>query len=138
LSIFFVTPQVARSAWFRQAAISISSIVPFEIPGFKGGVPANDVASQPGRSVSLDVSPDFIAAMDSYEAFFDSYIEFMESYDVSNMGMLAKYTDFMAQYVDTMAKMERIDEDELSDADAAYYALVMTRISTKLAGIGPQ
>ena len=38
----------------------------------------------------------------------------------------------MQQYVETMGELEDIDEDELSDEEALYYAEVMLRINQKL------
>ena len=80
------------------------------------------------------VSPEFKASMDSYEAFFDEYIDFMKamSEDPSNMTMLLRYTAMMAQYSETMEKLDAIDESKLSPADDAYYIEVMARIEVKL------
>lgn len=64
--------------------------------------------------------------MDSYEDFFDEYVAFMEKYSESDdtASMLADYSSYMAQYAETMEKMESIDEDELTTAEAAYYTKV--------------
>lgn len=83
---------------------------------------------------SSGISPEFQEAMDSYEAFFDEYIEFMKTYSTSDdvTGMLSDYADYMAQYTETMEKLEAINEDQLSAEEALYYAEVTTRISQKL------
>ena len=80
------------------------------------------------------VTPEFKAAMDSYEAFFDEYCAFMKSMseDPTDFNFLLQYADMMARYADTMEKLDEIDEDELSPADAAYYIEVMARIELKL------
>lgn len=83
-------------------------------------------------SSSGGVTPSFKKAMDQYEKFFDKYVEFMNEYKNGN-GDLTEYAEFMAEYSETMSKLEEIDEDTLSDADAAYYLEVMTRINQKLA-----
>ena len=72
--------------------------------------------------------------MDSYEEFFDEYYEFMKKYTNSDdaTSMLTDYADYMAKYAETMEKMEAINQDELSTAEAAYYAEVSSRISQKL------
>ena len=86
---------------------------------------------------SEGVSAEFKAAMDSYEAFFIKYVDFMKKYKESNndVGMLIDYTSMMAQYVDTISKMEAIDDSNLSTADAAYHLKVTARIYKKLAEI---
>lgn len=81
------------------------------------------------------VTPDFKEAMDEYERFFDRYAEFMESYSNGSGGSLAEYAEFMAQYSETMSKLEDIDEDSLSPADEAYYLEVMARINKRLAEV---
>ena len=86
---------------------------------------------------SDSVTPDFKEEMDSYEEFFDEYVEFMKKYAESDnpVGLMADYTEFMSKYTDTMKKLEDIDENELSEADASYYIEVMGRINSKLAEV---
>lgn len=83
------------------------------------------------------IRPEFKEAMDSYEKFFDEYCTFMKKYKESNdaSSMLADYTKYMAQYADTMAKLDAIDEKELSTEEAVYYAEVSARITSKLAEV---
>ena len=45
------------------------------------------------------------------------------------------YLAYMAKYVDVMQKLDEIDEEKLSDADALYYAEVQLRISQKLLAV---
>ncbi len=82
----------------------------------------------------IGVSASFKETMDSYEAFMDEYVEFMEKYSKSDdvIGMLGEYTEFMSKYSDYMSKIQAIDQDELSVADAAYYLEVTTRVTQKL------
>ena len=86
------------------------------------------------KNNSTQVSADFKATMDSYEAFFDEYIDFMKKYSESDdvTALLADYTDYMTKYADYMQKLGEIDEESLSDADLAYYLEVQTRINKKL------
>ena len=72
--------------------------------------------------------------MDRYEDFFDEYIAFMKKYQNSSdaMEMLDDYMNYLDKYMETMEALNDIDEDSLSDADAAYYVEVMARISKKL------
>lgn len=83
------------------------------------------------------IRPEFKEAMDSYEKFFDEYCTFMKKYKESNdaSSMFADYTKYMAQYADTMAKLDAIDEKELSTEEAVYYAEVSARITSKLAEV---
>lgn len=80
------------------------------------------------------IRPEFKTAMDEYEAFFDQYVEFMiafkESEDVASM--MGEYNSMMTQYAETMAALGDIDESELSEEEAMYYAEVMLRINQKL------
>ncbi len=77
---------------------------------------------------------EFKEAMDSYEDFFDEYISFMTTYtDSSNsVSLLVDYGKFMLQLTETMEKLEAWGEDDLNDAELAYYLEVTTRINTKL------
>lgn len=83
---------------------------------------------------SSGVTPKFKKTMDSYEDFFDDYIAFMKKYEDSDdtSAMLSDYSSYMSKYTSMMEKLDSIDEDELSDADAAYYVKVQSRINEKL------
>jgi len=85
------------------------------------------------------VSPDFKAAMDSYEEFFGEYVEFMKKYkdaDSTNQAaMMSDFADYMTKYTETMQKMDDIDQDSLSEADLAYYTEVNARIVEKLSEV---
>lgn len=74
--------------------------------------------------------------MDSYKAFFDSYCAFMKSYDASDATMLAKYTQFMSQYADTMEKLDAVDESTLSPEEDDYYLQTMAAINQELLETG--
>lgn len=88
------------------------------------------------KESSKEVTPDFKKAMDSYEAFFDKYVKFMKKYKNADsddmLSMANDYADYMKKYTETMKAMNEINEDELSTADALYYAEVNARISAKL------
>jgi len=82
----------------------------------------------------IGVTPEFKAAMDSYEAFFDEYVEFMKKYSNSDdqLSMMNDYLSYLERYSEVMEKLDAIDEDQLSDADMAYYIEVNARIEKKL------
>ena len=95
-------------------------------------------AEEPEAASSSDgVTPEFKEAMDSYEAFFDEYAEFMKKYNESDnpAAMLGDYASMMTRYAETMEKLDEIDEDGLSTADALYYTEVMVRINQKLMSV---
>ena len=92
------------------------------------------------QSSSGEIRSDFKEAMDSYEAFFDEYIAFMTKYYESDtddmLSMMTDYTNYMTQYTETLAKLDSLDTDELSDEEALYYAEVTSRITSKLLEAG--
>lgn len=111
-----------------------------EAPAASEPAAQSSAAPEPApESVSAadGIRPEFKAAMDSYEAFFDEYIAFIEKYQKSNNTavMLGDYAKYMARYADTMKKLSDLEDDDLTDAEALYYAEVMLRISQKLAKI---
>lgn len=95
--------------------------------------PADSAEGESGPDES-EISPEFKEAMESYEAFFDEYIAFMNEYADSNdtSAMLVDYLSYLEQFSETMEKLDAIDENELTTAEALYYSEVMSRISQKL------
>ena len=73
--------------------------------------------------------------MDSYEAFFDEYVAFMKRYkeNPSDLSLLSEYADYMSKYSDYLDKLDDIEQDELTDAELAYYMEVHSRILKKIA-----
>ena len=99
--------------------------------GKVGGSTTNTTTSANG------VSPEFKAAMDSYEEFFDGYVLFMKAYKESSdiSSMANEYTAMMQQYVQMMGELQKIDQSTLSSEDALYYAEVMLRINQKILSV---
>lgn len=89
------------------------------------------------EEASDNIDPEFKKTMDGYEAFFDEYCEFMKKYSESDdtTSMLADYSSYLASYADVTAKLNDIDEDELSEAELLYYTEVNARITEKLAEV---
>ena len=83
-----------------------------------------------------DISPEFQAAMDGYEDFMDSYVEFMKNYDASDWSMLTKYSELMIEYAEWMEKIDDMDDDDMTTAEAALYVEVTGRVMGKLATVG--
>ncbi|MCQ2508051.1 MAG: hypothetical protein MJ097_04610 [Dorea sp.] len=91
--------------------------------------------SEKKKKENSEISPDFKAAMDSYEAFFDEYVSFMNKYaesDKTDMNMLLEYTNYLSKYAEAMEKMEAIEDSDMNDAELAYYIDVTARIEKKL------
>ena len=84
--------------------------------------------------INNDVDPDLKKFLDEYESFIDDYIAFMEKYNESDNGieLMGDYIKMMAKYSTMEENLENYDEDNMSDADLAYYLEVTTRCSTKL------
>lgn len=98
---------------------------------------AEDSSSESTSSSADGVSPEFKASMDEYEEFFDEYVEIMLAYkeNPTSTEVLSKYADFMSQYSKTMQAFEDIQSEDLSAADAAYYAEVSGRVMAKIAEV---
>ena len=78
------------------------------------------------------VSIDFKQLMDEYEAFIDKYCEFMKSYKASDFSMLSKYMEIMTDYSQWMLKIDKLDSNSMTTADALYYSEVMLRCAEKM------
>ena len=78
------------------------------------------------------VRPEIREVMESYEAFMDEYVSFMANYDASDTGSLLKYTEILGKYAKFAEKATKIEDMDLTDEEALYYADVSLRISQKL------
>ena len=96
--------------------------------------PEDEPEDEQNESAEDGISPEFKAAMDSYEEFFDEYVAFMEKYSKSSnpSGMIMDYSEYMMKYADTMNKLNQVDYDKLTVPEQAYYIEVMARIQKKL------
>ena len=92
-----------------------------------------ETTSNSGSSTD-GIRPEIKEAIDSYEAFFDEYIAFMQSYAENDapFDMLSDYLDYMTKYTDMMQKLDELSNEELNDAELAYYLEVSARINQKL------
>lgn len=94
---------------------------------------SSDKASNIDKSDGLGKK--FKKAMDSYEDFIDEYVEFMKKYsesDGTDMSMIADYADYMGKYADMVKKFDKWENEDLNDAELAYYIDVQARVSKKL------
>ena len=81
------------------------------------------------------IRPDIKEAIDSYESFTNQYCDFMNSYDATDLSMLSEYSELMSEYVTTTAKFEKIQDEDLNDAELAYYLEVSNRVSQNLLAV---
>lgn len=83
------------------------------------------------------IRPSFKEAMDSSEEYINQYCDFMKKYseNPSSPTMIAEYAKMMAQYNETMNKLDAMDEGEMSDQELQYYTEVMARINQRLAEV---
>ena len=110
------------------------------IPDFNKVLASATVVEQPpaeeapAEEVSDEVSPDLREVLDSYEAFMDEYIDFMQKYKDSDdiTGMMNDYMTYMQKYSNLVSKINAMDTNKMSAADAAYYLEVTARVSQKL------
>ena len=67
--------------------------------------------------------------MDEYVAFMQKY---MKADPVSMIGMMGDYTRILTRYTEFAEKMDAFDEEDLTNAELAYYIEVTSRVSQKL------
>ncbi len=81
-----------------------------------------------------EIRPEFKEALDSYEAFFVEYCNFMEKYadNPTDLALLSDYAAYLAQYAETMSKLESLDDGKMNDAETKYYLEVTGRITQML------
>ena len=78
--------------------------------------------------VPLQIHQSFKDAMDKYEAYFDEYV------DAKNNNDISKLASVMGKYAETMAAFEKVEDEDMNEAEAAYYTEVQARILKKLEG----
>lgn len=97
--------------------------------------PATTTTAPPTTTTkSGGLSPDFKAAMDSYESFMNEYVEFMKKYQANpgDLKLLVDYATFMKKYADFTEDFEKWEDSEMNSAETAYYIDVQSRVSKKL------
>ena len=103
--------------------------------GSEGSTPSSGSSKDTEEVDEGGITVSFKEEMDAYEDFMNEYCDFLEHYDPSDLSMLTKYADLMAKYAVFMEKIEKIDENELTEADLAYYLEVNARILERLSKV---
>lgn len=124
-------PQAATVAAQAEAATEAPVT---EAPAQTTQPPSANAAGAASGELIDGMRPEVKEALDAYEAFFDEYADFMEKYESSDntVGMLLDYTKYVSEYVETMKKFEAMGDDDLNNAEMAYYLQVQMRVSQKL------
>ena len=83
---------------------------------------------------SNELRPDFLEAMNSYEAFMDEYVAFMKKYleNPADIRLLSDYAKFMQEYAEFVEDFEKWSDEDLNAAELAYYLEVQNRVTQKL------
>ncbi len=87
------------------------------------------------KAASKGLRPDFKKAMDSYEKFMNEYVEFMKKFEKSggsDLSLLTDYAAYMSKYSEMCDDFEKWDEEDMNDAELAYYIDVQARVQKKL------
>lgn len=101
---------------------------------------SSDVVSFPDVSEPVDIAatatirPEVKEAIDNYEVFIDDYIDFINKFtqDTTDLMLIAEYADYANKLIDMEEKFDKIEEEDLNDAESLYYAEVALRCSQKL------
>lgn len=81
-----------------------------------------------------DIDPDFKKAMDSYEEFMFDYVDFIKDYNSnpSDLKLIAEYSEYLINLEKVEKDFEKLDEDDMTDAELAYYIDVQARVNKKM------
>lgn len=77
----------------------------------------------------LQIHKAFKEAMDAYESAYYKYVDFLNNPDLS------KYAEVMAEFSVSEEAFNRIDENDMTSAELAYYTEVTARIMGKFSEI---
>lgn len=84
--------------------------------------------------VTIGIRAEVKEAIDSYEAFMDEYCSFMKKYseNPTDLTLLSDYADYIGKYTEAMKNFETLGDNEMNEAELAYYIEVSARVSAKL------
>ena len=99
-----------------------------DLPSFADAF-EGDMVTVKVNGKKLKIHENFKNAMDQYEDFFDEYIAFMKNPD------MLEYATFLTKYTKAMNALEGLEDQDMSDAELAYYTDVLLRIDKKLLAV---
>ncbi len=94
--------------------------------------------AEDAATASGDIDPEFKACLDEYEAFMDEYFAFMQKYAEAEstgdyLSMMNDYASILSQYSEWAKTINGLDQNAMTDAEAAYYLEVQARVTQKAA-----
>ena len=91
-------------------------------------------APSENKSSSNGIRPDFKKAMDDYESFMNEYVDFMKKYNSnpSDLSLLADYTSYLSKYSKVVDSFDKLESEDMNEAEMKYYLEVQTRVNKKL------
>lgn len=80
------------------------------------------------------IRPEIKEAVDSYEAFVDEYCDFLKKMSKTSdtITMLEEYNKYIEKLSDMSEKFDKIENEDLTTAESAYYTEVMLRCNKKM------
>ncbi|MGN1403799.1 MAG: DUF6591 domain-containing protein [Ruminococcus sp.] len=99
--------------------------------------PAETLSAESDAS-SDTMRPEIKESLDTYETFMNQYCDFMASYDATDVAMLTEYAELMSEYATMTENFEALENENLNDAELAYYLEVQNRVTQKLLEVSAQ
>lgn len=100
------------------------------LPGTEG-LPTEETQAETAAS---GLRPEFLKAMDTYEAFYDEYCTLMKQYKANptDLSFLTKYMNMLSKQEDIDSAFKAWDSNDLSSEELKYYLDVTARIQKKM------
>ncbi|MBO6047886.1 MAG: hypothetical protein J6P61_09115, partial [Erysipelotrichaceae bacterium] len=91
-------------------------------------------AEEEGEVQTSVIDPKFKKSMDKYYKFMKKYAKFMKKYQNSDnqIAMMSDYTELLSEYTEWVDAIDSVDEDDLNDAELAYYIDIQAKVSKLL------
>lgn len=80
----------------------------------------------------VEENVEFRTWVDSYEAFMNRYVDFMKKYDSMDPSAFYEYTELITKYAEFIDATDKLNEDDYSLSDWAYYTDAQARILMRM------
>lgn len=117
---------------------SVDDAVPISPENSNAASNDTGAASAEQGEVLVDgMRPSVKNAIDSFEEYFVEYVELIEKIeaDSDNPWLLVDYAEFLATYASTMEDFENMEDEDLNDAEMAYYLAALGRVNQMLINV---